>query len=71
LPSKIKRRFRVSLTGSHPDPPIAPHRLGDAIMPLRRAAVWVADITDVDTMKAGCMWPAFWTGRHGAALAGP
>lgn len=47
--SQTKRRFRVSLTDSNHDLPIAPNRLRDALAPLRRDAVWVADITYVDT----------------------
>ncbi len=39
--SHIKRRYRPSLTDSNHDLPIAPNRLRDA--------VWVADITYVDT----------------------
>ncbi|MEO7300010.1 MAG: IS3 family transposase [Verrucomicrobiota bacterium] len=47
--SQSKRRYRVSLTDSHHDLPIAPNRLRNQIAPLRRDAVWVADITYVDT----------------------
>ena len=47
--SQTKRRYRVSLTDSNHDLPIAPNRLRDAMMPLRRDSVWVADITYVET----------------------
>ena len=51
LRSQSKRRFRVSLTDSHHDLPIAPNRLRAAPLPTRRAAVWVADITCIDTAE--------------------
>ena len=44
--SQSRRRFRpLSLTDSNHDLPIAPNRLRDAVLPTRRNAVWVADIT--------------------------
>ena len=43
--SQTKRRFRVSLTDSNHDLPIAPNRLREAAPPTQRDAVWVADIT--------------------------
>ena len=50
LRSQSRRRFRpLSLTDSHHDLPIAPNRLRDAVLPTRRDAVWVADITYVKT----------------------
>ena len=49
LRSRSKRRFRVSLTDSNHDLPIAPNRLRDVALPSHRDAVWVADITYVDT----------------------
>jgi putative transposase len=49
LRSQTKRRYRVSLTDSNHDLPIAPNRWRDRTTPLRRDAVWVADITYVDT----------------------
>lgn len=49
LRSQIKRRFRASLTDSNHDLPIAPNRLREAVVPSPRDAVWVADITSVET----------------------
>ena len=50
LRSQIRRRFRpLSLTDSNHDLPIAPNRLRDMATPVRRDAVWVADITYVNT----------------------
>ena len=50
LHSQTRRRFRVmSLTDSNHDLPIAPNRLRDVMTPPRRDAVWVADITYVNT----------------------
>lgn len=50
LRSQIRRRFRpLSLTDSNHDLPIAPNRLRDVTMPVRRDVVWVADITYVNT----------------------
>jgi len=50
LRSQTRRRFRpMSLTDSNHDLPIAPNRLRELTMPLRRDAVWVADITYVKT----------------------
>lgn len=43
--SQTKRRFRVALTDSNHDLPVAPNRLRDLALPPRRDAVWVADIT--------------------------
>lgn len=51
MASQTKRRFRVALTDSRHDLPIAPHRLRDIAPPTRRDAVWVADITYVDTAE--------------------
>ena len=48
LRSQIRRRFRVHLTDSKHDLPIAPNRLRDLHVQ-RRDAVWVADITYVPT----------------------
>jgi len=48
--SLSRRRFRpLSLTDSHHDLPISPNRLRELSLPLRRDAVWVADITYVNT----------------------
>jgi putative transposase len=50
LRSQTRRRFRpMSLTDSNHDLPVAPNRLRELTMPLRRDAVWVADITYVKT----------------------
>jgi len=49
LRSQTKRSYRASLTDSNHDLPIAPNRLREALAPLRRDTVWVADITYVDT----------------------
>jgi len=50
LRSLSRRRFRpLSLTDSHHDLPISPNRLREMTMPLRRDAVWVADLTYVNT----------------------
>ncbi len=51
LRSQEKRRFRVQLTDSNHDLPIAPNRLRATPVPARRDAVWVADITYVDTAE--------------------
>ena len=49
MASQSKRRFRVALTDSNHDLPIAPNRLREMERPARRDAVWVADIAYVDT----------------------
>jgi len=52
LSSRLRRRFRpVSLTDSHHDLPVAPNRLRDLAIPQQRNAVWVADITYVETAE--------------------
>jgi putative transposase len=52
LSSRLRRRFRpVSLTDSHHDLPVAPNRLRDLALPPQRDAVWVADITYVETTE--------------------
>lgn len=52
LRSLSRRRFRpLSLTDSNHDLPIAPNRLRELALPLRRDAVWVADITYVNTAE--------------------
>ena len=51
LGRRIKRRFRVSLTDSHHDLPIAPNRLRTPPPPVQRDTVWVADITYVATAE--------------------
>ena len=54
LSSRLRRRFQpVSLTDSNHDLPVAPNRLRELPLPQQRDAVWVADITYVET---GCMW---------------
>ena len=63
MASQTKRRFRVQLTDSNPDLPIAPNRLRDAKLPTRRDAVWVADITYVDTDE-GWLYVAGVLDRH-------
>lgn len=52
LRSLSRRRFRpLSLTDSNHDLPIAPNHLRELAPPLRRDAVWVADITYVNTAE--------------------
>jgi putative transposase len=52
LRSQSRRRFRpLSLTDSNHDLPIAPNRLRELARPSRRDAVWVADITYVNTAQ--------------------
>jgi|PlaIllAssembly_1097288.scaffolds.fasta_scaffold113998_2 transposase InsO family protein len=63
LRSQVKRRFRVQLTDSNHDLPIAPNRLRAAALPARRDAVWVADITYVDTAE-GWLYVAGVLDRH-------
>ena len=63
LSSQSKRRFRVQLTDSNHDLPVAPNRLRDLALPPRRDAVWVADITYVDTDE-GWLYVAGVLDRH-------
>ena len=50
LRSQTRRRFRApSLTDSNHDLPVAPNRLRETTLPVRRDAVWIADITYVPT----------------------
>lgn len=63
MASQTKRRFRVALTDSRHDLPIAPNRLRDTPPPARRDAVWVADITYVDTAE-GWLYLAGVLDRH-------
>ena len=63
LRSQSKRRFRVQLTDSNHDLPIAPNRLRTMTPPARRDAVWVADITYVDTAE-GWLYVAGVLDRH-------
>ena len=52
LSSRLRRRFRpVSLTDSNHDLPVAPNRLPELGVPRQRDAVWVADITYVETAE--------------------
>jgi putative transposase len=52
LSSRLRRRFRpVSLTDSNHDLPVAPNRLRDLVVPQQRDAIWVADITYVETAE--------------------
>jgi transposase InsO family protein len=52
LSSRLRRRFRpVSLTDSKHDLPVAPNRLRDLAIPQQRDAIWVADITYVETAE--------------------
>jgi putative transposase len=52
LSSRPRRRFRpLSLTDSNHDLPVAPNRLGGLTAPSQRDAVWVADITYVETAE--------------------
>jgi putative transposase len=52
LSGRLRRRFRpVSLTDSNHDLPVAPNRLRDLTIPPRCNAVWVADITYVETAE--------------------
>ena len=63
LRSQARRRYRVQLTDSNHDLPIAPNRLRQAPVPERRDAVWVADITYVDTDE-GWLYVAGVLDRH-------
>jgi transposase InsO family protein len=63
LRSQVKRRFRVQLTDSNHDLPIAPNLLRATTLPARRDAVWVADITYVDTAE-GWLYVAGVLDRH-------
>ena len=52
LSSRPRRRFRpVSLTDSKHNLPVAPNRLRDLAIPQQRDAIWVADITYVETAE--------------------
>lgn len=52
LNSRPRRRFRpVSLTDSNHNLPVAPNRLRELVLPQQRDAVWVADITYVETAE--------------------
>ena len=51
LSARPRRRFRVSLTDSDHDLPIAPNRLRERAVPVRPNPVWVADITYVETAE--------------------
>jgi transposase InsO family protein len=63
MKSQTKRRFRVALTDSNHDLPIAPNRLRGTALPARRDAVWVADITYVPTDE-GWLYLAGVLDRH-------
>ncbi len=63
MQSQSKQRYRVALTDSHHDLPIAPNRLRDAPPPDRRDAVWVADLTYVETDE-GWLYVAGVLDRH-------
>ena len=62
MKSQTKRRVRVQLTDSDHDLPIAPNRLRELSV-TRRDAVWVADITYVDTDE-GWLYVAGVLDRH-------
>ena len=52
LHSRPRRRFRpVSLTDSNHNLPVAPNRLRELEVPKQRDAIWVADITYVETAE--------------------
>jgi transposase InsO family protein len=68
MASQAKRRFRVTLTDSNHDLPIAPNRLRE-LKVTRRDAVWVADITYVDTGE-GWLYVAGRAGPAHPALRG-
>jgi putative transposase len=52
LSSRPRRRFRpASLTDSNHDLPVAPNRLRELAAPKQRDAIWVADITCVETTE--------------------
>ena len=58
LSGRLRRRFRpLSLTDSNHDLPVAPNRLRELALPVQRDAVWVADITYVET-KEGWLYVA-------------
>jgi transposase InsO family protein len=69
MSSQTRRRFRVSLTDSNHDLPIAPHRLRDTPPPARRDAEWAADITYVDTAE-GWLYVAGVLDRHSRRCVG-
>lgn len=53
LRQRPRRRFRIRLTDSDHDLPVAPNRVMGQPPPEKAAAVWVADIIYVDTMEGG------------------
>ena len=61
LSRRPRRRFRpLSLTDSNHDLPVAPNRLGDLALPPPRDAVWVADITYVETAEGWLYVAGVW-----------
>lgn len=69
LRQKPRRRFRISLTDSNHDLPVAPNRLMGQPLPDKADAVWVADITYVDT-KEGWLYVAGVLDRHSRRCVG-
>ena len=69
LRQRPKRRFRISLTDSDHDLPVAPNRLMGQPPPGKANAVWVADITYVDT-KEGWLYVAGVLDRHSRRCVG-
>ena len=63
MASQTKRRFRVALTDSNHDLPIAPSRLCESTPSAQRDAVWVPNITCVDT-EEGWLYVAGGLVRH-------
>ena len=59
--SRPRRRCRpVSLTDSQHDLPVAPNRLRDLAIPQQRDAIWVADITYVETAEGWLSVAGVW-----------
>lgn len=69
LRQRQQRRFRISLTDSDHDLPVAPNRLKGQPPPGKADAVWVADITYVDT-KEGWLYVAGVLDRHSRRCVG-
>ncbi len=71
LCGRQKGRYRVQTTDSNHDQPIAPNRLAEAPKATAPNQIWVADITYIETGKAGFTWPPSWTSTAARSSAGP
>ena len=69
LRQRPRRRFRISLTDSDHDLPVAPNRLMGQPPPEKADTIWVADITSVDT-KEGWLYVAGGPDRHSRRCGG-